>query len=339
LLDLREADSAQSRLGGSGSRHSGSPFSSRPSPASADDDFSYIIPEDLAQPSRTYTPYSEFVAQPGDDLLLLKNKDITYPIKFPAYSICDGKLQVRDIKIRAAAAMDLPELARFKLIYKGQQLKDDYRPCREYNIKNQSEILCIVGEVVQETPTNSHDGYKSKSTSRKKVGGVASEIGGASPESGYTDSGYGTSNAQSDAAYPETQRRDPESRPETRRYKNLDDVRELALAKLETISARLHTTFLPLCVQFTASPPTDPKKNRSERIALKDAIINEVLFKLDAVETEGYPEVREKRKALVRETQGILNELDESVEMGYEPPKIIPKTQLHISRPTKSAIS
>ncbi|PSR81794.1 BAG domain-domain-containing protein [Coniella lustricola] len=263
-------------------------------PEVTDEDYSYITSEDLERSSH----YSRSGGGGGpalviddDDILLIKHKGVTYPEHFPAFSIGDGKLLVGDVRERVQMIMKLSDRStrKIRLLYKGRQLKNDLDPICEFNVKNNSEILVVL-------PEPSDDDSSSESSEEVVVVGREAE---SRPKKQKKKKSKGKKS---------------KSRGGSPRESNLEIPSGGGpIDKLNTISSHFTTKLLPLCVQFTASPPTDPKKREDEHRKLSETIMQQVLLKLDEVETNGEEEARARRKELVRTVQDVLNRLDSQV--------------------------
>ncbi|KAF3760356.1 hypothetical protein M406DRAFT_343470 [Cryphonectria parasitica EP155] len=303
-------------------------------PEVTDEDYSYITSEDLERTHGMDGRYGKDPAGSGshytraagggpalviddDDILLIKHKGATYPEHFPAYSIGDGKLLVGDVRERVQMIMKLSDRRtnKIRLLYKGRQLKDNLAPVCEFNVKNNSEILVVLPEPGDDDDSSSQSSEEvvvvgrgdeesrpKKSKKKNKSKSKKSRRSDSPRESNLEvpSGGTGASRPQSPASA-------------------VSGASAAAAApggpidKLNSISTHFTTKLLPLCVQFTASPPSDPKKREDEHRKLSETVMQQVLLKLDEVETNGEEEARARRKELVRTVQEVLKGLDSKV--------------------------
>ncbi|KAI8305881.1 BAG family molecular chaperone regulator 1B [Colletotrichum sp. SAR11_240] len=316
-----------SRYGWSTNREQISPYTSTMSgvPDVTDEDFSYITTEDLQSsslgssvPTRSYAhnPRRTSAPVPEDDVLLIKNKGVTYPTHFPAYTIGDGKLRVRDVRDRVSVLLELSERRgrKVKLLYKGRQLKDAAAPVRDYGVKNNSEVMVVLPDGELE-PESSDD-------SDEEMVVVAGDGGSTVGSAAGTDDGKkrrkgkkGRKSKKGGRSSNHTSPRDSASNlgvPGTDAGRSPTPIKQAngPHAKLDAIASHFETELLPLCDKFIAAPPTDPKKREDEHRKLSETTMQHVLLKLDEVETEGDQEARAKRKALVQHVQDVLKRLD-----------------------------
>ncbi|KAK2601595.1 hypothetical protein QQS21_004830 [Conoideocrella luteorostrata] len=281
-----------SRYGWSLNREQSSPYSSTTGgvPAVTDEDYSYITSQDLEDPpflgTRSGGP------PPEDDVLIVKNKGVTYPAHFPAYTIGDGKLRVRDVRDRVGLMMELSERAtrRVKLLYKGKQLKEPAAPVREYGVKNKSELMAVLADIRDESSpsdeemviVNDNQTNRPKKRNRRRGGkGRGDGDSASSPRDSASNLG-GTSPTPGAGA----------------------------MKRLDELSNEFSTNLHPLCKEYIASPPSDPKKRDEEHRKISETVLQNIILKLDEVDTEGVLEVRARRKDLVTKVQDVLKALD-----------------------------
>ncbi|KAL6856339.1 BAG domain-containing protein [Trichoderma novae-zelandiae] len=297
-----------SRYGWSLNREQSFGASSGGVPDVTNEDFSYITAQDLDDPRVEYTdtryyprPRSRGPSEPEDDILLIKSKGVTYPAHFPAYSIGDGKLYVKDVRERIGLLMDLPPRTtrHVKLLYKGKQLKESSVPVRDYGVKNKSELMAVIPDadddnsgrseddlIIVDEPRN--DTKSSRSRKKKKSSKRKSDKNEPTSPTSPVDSG---SNADAANAPSPT-------------------VVNAAMKKLDDISEEFRINWLPQCLDYIDAPPRDAKKRDEEHRKLSESVLQQIILKLDGVETEGVDEIRLRRKDLVRRVQDVLKRLD-----------------------------
>ncbi|KAJ9620495.1 hypothetical protein H2203_007701 [Taxawa tesnikishii (nom. ined.)] len=225
-----------------------------------------------------------------------QNKRISYPVHFPAYSIDKGELKVGQVREQAAKKVGAADARRIKLLYRGQNLKDDERTCRAMGLRDGAEILCTVGDAPAESSDSEDDGEddgvplegegetpkrkRNRNRNRKKKGKRAGGSSGA-------DTPVDTLPVP-----PSETSRAPSPKPAPTPSAPID--------KLDALHHKLQE-LLPFQKEF-------------EHKKLSETVLAQVLLKLDAVETEGDPEARARRKELVKEAQRILNGLDDAMK-------------------------
>ncbi|KAI9887529.1 MAG: hypothetical protein M1823_000620 [Watsoniomyces obsoletus] len=289
-----------------------SPVGAAPYPTQlTDDDYSYITTDDLEPPPPTiYEPLHRPARPPeDDDRILLRHRSSTFPVYFPPYSIDDGVLKIGQLRSEAAQIMGLPDPRRVQMYYKGRALKDDFRSCRDEQLKIDSEVLCVPEELLEIGPRREDmtDSDRGESTGASADGPTKKKRN--RPKKGK---GKGGRSPNPSLAPPEPTSSDSRSGQSPPGSTGPKSARE----KLEDLSSHFHTKLLPQCVHFSGHPPSDPAKRDFEHRKLSETIMNEFMLKLDAVETEGDPETRQRRKDLVKKAQDVLNGLDAVVKQG-----------------------
>ncbi|EGY16039.1 BAG domain-containing protein [Verticillium dahliae VdLs.17] len=308
---------SMSRYGWPINRESLSPYGSSLGgvPNITDDDFSYITSEDLHEPAggSRYQPRTHNAVPPApeDDILLFKNKGVTYPVHFPAYTIGDGKLRVCDIRDRIAVELDLSDrrARRAKILYKGRQLKEPAAPVRDYGVKNNSEVMVVLPDIApgEESGSTSDEEMVVVADDRGSAGGVGDDKKRRKKKSKKSKKSKTEGSPRDSASTFSLPGRDSDTpsspRPATATGPG-------PIAALNELDNHFMTTLYPLCQDFMANTPTDPKKLEDEHRKISETVMMQVILKLDAVETNGDPDARARRKELVQKVQNVLKDLD-----------------------------
>ncbi|KAJ8121682.1 hypothetical protein ONZ43_g1929 [Nemania bipapillata] len=310
-----------------------SPFGSQQdNPHVTDDDYSYITSEDLQNSlqitDRGYESQDRRAprrASPEeDDVIVIKHRSAAHSARFPAYSISDGRLTVRDVRERAALLMNLNgrRATRIKMYYKGRGLKEQDIPIRDYGVKNNSELIVTMpegmpsddeessGSAEEVVVTDPRDDPRTPKKKKNKNGKKKPKNRG--PRETTTNLEVpGQADGESRRTSPDPSRH-PSRVPSPA-------VPSGAFEKLEAIRSHFDDQLLPLCVQFTHRPPKDSKKLVDEHRKLSETVMQHVLLKLDEVDTGGDPGIRAKRKDLVNHVQDVLKEMDGKLPANAKP--------------------
>jgi len=316
-------------------------------PEVRDSDYHYIDERDIVDPPALYEP--DYYA-PGrrprhedeeePDVLVLKHRGITYPLHFPAFSIGEN-LRVGTVRRAAADATQTPDPRRVRLLYKGRQLKDDRAYTREEGLKQNSELMAVVSEATNGSLSSSDEESPTEDEIRQSEldGGVSLTQDGRKRNRGKKGAkvraarrdGRGDGHYEEPSRAPTQSNLQPSSTSSARRPSpspsprpNVFDPslpsassgksKQLSgpLKQIADLEEKYQRELHSPVEKLLSNPPSDAKSRDFEVLRLTETIERDFLLKTDAIETDGNPDIRNKRKELVRMLQGSLTRLDQA---------------------------
>ncbi|KAI9711451.1 MAG: hypothetical protein M1828_001909 [Chrysothrix sp. TS-e1954] len=273
------------------------------------------------------------------DILTFKHKKQPHVIHFPHSSIDNGTLSLSEAKAAIARKLSLTP-SRIRLFHAGRNLStsDDRTQCRDVGLRSDSsnDILVIVGASAPSDSGSGSEGEEGEDDILDGDGADGNLAGDGKkrrkrkPRKKKSKTARGTDSSGTSTPTVEhlpmptglhpSQRPSSTSTPPPQPAARAPSpaAPQTPMAKLEAISHLLNTTLAPQAENFMAgkTPGMEDKAKRDfEYKRLSETILTQVVLKLDGVETEGDVEARTRRKELVRESQGILNRLDDRAKM------------------------
>lgn len=210
------------------------------------------------------------------DTITIKHGKDEFTLTYAANAITGGTLTVGDLRTDCSSHI-AANAARISLLCAGKNLKDDTATLASLGISTAAKILCMGSSApIPAAATTEADssGAAEKSKKKKKKSGAKARGGG----------GGG-------AVTPEVQK--PVLTP---------------MQKIDAVWDGIVANLLPLTEEFMNSPPADAAKRADMHRRLSETMMGELL-KLDSVESSE-PEVRARRKGVVKDIQKVLDGLD-----------------------------
>lgn len=208
------------------------------------------------------------------DILTVKHAKDEFTLSYDRDAITGGITTVGQLRKDCSAHIGAP-LDRISLVCAGKNLKDDAATLASLGISTNAKILCIGSSApIPSGPADSASNAEKAKKKKKKSGAKARGSGAVTPE------------VQKPVLTP--------------------------MMKIDAVWDGIVANLLPLMEEFTNNPPADEAKRADMHRRLSETMMGELL-KLDSVESSE-PEVRARRKGVVKDIQKILDGLDRVVK-------------------------
>ncbi|CAI7573038.1 unnamed protein product [Penicillium discolor] len=237
--------------------------------------------------------------EPKPDFIYIRHRGNKYSLHFPAYAIDEGVLTVGALRLEAAKKLGVPS-SNLVLLYKGLNLIDDNQVCKKLGINQNSEMMCVVSGTKSGTLSDSSDNADDErahasnppqAQSKIKVNKKNKKARHSSPLRPKPPSPPGSSGNI------------PSPPPNIK-------LLHTPMEQVTALAGWFERELIPICDEYIAHPPVDIKKRDYEHRKLSETILAQVLLKSDGIEPDGDGAARNARRALVKQTQHVLNQLD-----------------------------